>query len=294
MDQFHTDKRKLFNKKLCNAAWHSRYYRVASYLNENPEAVPVFFEDVDSLELFSYVFRMLKPDVRFLARKIASRIIIKVARQISDTGYRSGNIKLKKGFNDANEIEIDPTLDNWLLEPESGILENIVSYVRQREKKAFSVMLDSSYSMRGMKVILAAITAASISQHFKRDFAVLSFNHKVSVLKAIDENTGPDGVLEKLFALELKGTTDINSVLKAGLEQLKKFRRKTGLLLTDGAWNRGGDPLNLAARFDKLNVIGFPGSKKDKIQSLACRGKGNCLIVENVKEIAGAIHRCLQ
>jgi hypothetical protein len=293
-DQHYMQKRELLDKTMCDAAWHSRYYRVASYLNANPEAVPVFFEDVDSLELFSHVFGMLESDIQVLARKIASRLIIKIARQIADTGYRSGQLKLKKGFTDGNEIELDRTLENYVGEPESGILENIVSYVRQRQKKAFSVMLDSSYSMRGMKVILAAITAASIAQHFKNDYAVLSFNHTVSVLKAIDESTGPDRVLERLFALELRGTTDIHSVLKAGLEQVNRFERKIGLLLTDGAWNQGGDPLNVAARFDKLSVIGFPPSRSDKIHLLACKGKGNSMIVKDVKGIAGAIHRCLE
>lgn len=292
-DQHYKKKSELLDEAICDAAWHSRYYRVASYLNANPEAVSVFFNDVDSLELFSYVNEMLASDIKILARKIASRLIIKIAKQIADTGYRSGHLKLKKGFTDWNEIELDRALENYIEEPESGILENIASYVRQKEKKAFSVMLDSSYSMRGMKIILAAITGASIAQHFKKDYAVLSFNHKVSVLKAIDESTGPNGVLERLLALKLRGTTDIHGVLKAGLEQVNKFERKIGLLLTDGAWNKGGDPLKVAARFDKLSVIGFPPSRSEKIHSLACKGRGNFLIVKDVKGIARAIHKCL-
>lgn len=293
-DQHYVQKRELVDKTMCDAAWHSHYYRVASYLNANPQAVSVFFEDVDSLELFSRVFGMLKPAVRALAIKIASRLIIRIARQIADTGYRSGHLKLTRGFTDGNEIELDRTIENYVEEPQAGILENIVSYFREREKKAFSVMLDSSYSMRGMKVILAAITAASIAQHFKRDYAILCFSDTVSVLKAIDESTGPDGVLERLFDLELRGATDIHAVLKAGLEQVNSFERKLGLLLTDGAWNRGGDPLNAAARFDKLSVVGFPPSRDDKIQLLACKGKGNFFIVEDVKGIAAAIHKCLE
>lgn len=100
-------------------------------------------------------------------------------------------------------------------------------------------MFYSSYSMRGMKIILAAVTTASIAQHFKQDYVTLSFNDIVTVLKRNDDSTGPDRVLERLFALEMKGATNIRSTIEEGLQQVGKFERKTGLILTDGAWNLG-------------------------------------------------------
>ena len=292
-EEYYQKKNQFLNKTMCDAAWHSHYYRVASYLNSDPGALPVFFENFESLELFIKVFGMLKPDIRALAVKIANRLIINIAKQIADTGYRSGKLKLMQGITDGNEIELDRSLENYMESPEVGILENVVSYVRQPEKIAFLVMLDSSYSMRGMKIILAAVTAASIAQHFKQDYVVLAFNDIVSVLKRIDDSTGPDRVLERLFALEMKGATNIRSALEAGLHEVGKFERKTGLILTDGAWNRGGDPLEVAAKFDKLNVIGFPPAKNEKIRQLACIGKGNCSLVEDISGITKAIHDCL-
>lgn len=244
--------------------------------------------------MFVNIYGMLKEDVRTLGTKIARRLITKIARQIADTGYRSGPLKLTRGFADGNDIELDRSLENYMEEPVTGILENIVSYVRNKEKTAFLLMLDSSYSMRGMKVILAAITAASIAQHFKRDYAVLSFSSGASVLKAINEGASPDVVLERLFALELKGATNIRGALKAGLTQVAGYDRKIGLILTDGAWNQGGDPRQVAARFDKLNVIGFPPSRDEEIRLLAGKGKGNYSFVEDVNGIAAAVHKCLE
>jgi hypothetical protein len=266
---------------------------LASFLNANPEELPHFFEQQDSLEVFANIFGMLKRDVRAIAVKIASRLIIKIAKQIADTGYRSGQLKLVNGFRDGVDIELDRSLEKYTEEPQQGILDNLVSYVRQRERKAFVMMFDHSYSMKGIKIVLAAITAASIVQHFKRDYAILAFSNKISVLKGIDENIGPEEVLEKLFALELYGDTDIRMALDAGLKQLFGFERKTGLLLTDGAWNKGGDPLEAAARFDKLSVIGFPPAKQDKVKYLAAKGQGEFSFVENQTEIAGAILKCL-
>lgn len=236
---------------------------------------------------------MLKSDVRAKAVKIASRLIIKIARQIADTGYRSGRLKLVQGFSVGSEIELDKSLENCTEQPERGIIENIVSFVRQRERNAFVIMLDHSYSMRGIKVVLAAITAASIAQHFKRDYAIMAFSNRVSVLKGVDENLGPERVLEKLFSLELQGDTGVRLVLEAGLKEIREFDRKNGLLLTDGAWNQGGDPLEAAARFDKLSVISFPPAKAEKVRLLAVKGKGDFSFVENETQIAQAIIRCL-
>lgn len=244
--------------------------------------------------MFLKIYGMLEEDVRTLGAKIARRLIIKIASQIADAGYRSGHLKLTQGFTDGNDIELDRSLENYIEDPVMGIFENIVSYVRKREKMAFLLMLDSSYSMRGMKVILAAITAASIAQHFKRDYAVLAFNNSTSVLRSIDDTAGPEEILERLFAVELKGATNIRGVLRMGLEHIAGYERKIGLILTDGAWNQGGDPMGVAARFDKLSVIGFPPSKDEEIRLLARRGKGNFSFVVDADGIAAAVHRCLE
>lgn len=271
----------------------SYFYQVASYLNIHPEELQFFFEKQDSLFVFANILGMLKHDIRTLAVKIASRIIIKIAKQLADTGYRSGRLKLVPGLIDGAEIELDRSFEKYTEQSERGILDNLMSYIRQREKKAFVLMLDHSYSMKGLKIILAAITAASIAQHFKSDYAILAFSNRISFIKTIDEGSGPEEVLKRLFDLELVGDTDVRLGLEAGLRHINKCDRKIGLILTDGAWNRGGDPLEMAARFDKLGVISFPPAEHEKIRRLALKGKGNFSFVEDEAGIARAILKCL-
>ena len=268
------------------------YWRMASYFNRHPEKLDMFFEQPGSLEAFARMLGRLQGDVAAQAIKIASRLIIKVARQIADSGYRSGKLELVRGCVDGAEIELDQSLERYMEGPERGILENLVSYVRHRERQAFVMMLDFSYSMQS-KVILSAITAAAIAQHFKRDYAVLAFSNGVSVLREVDERAGPEKVLERLFAVQSHGDTNIRLALEAGLKYVNKFERKTGLLLTDGDWNRGGDPFQAAVRYDKLSVIGFPPAENEKIRQLAFQGKGSFSLVRDEREIAGAILRCL-
>ena len=268
------------------------YWQMAHHYNNYPEELELFFEQPGCLQAFARMIDRLQDDVAVQAIKIASRLIIAIAKRIADAGYRAGKLKLIPGFRDGAEIELDYSLEKHTETPERGILENLVSYIRHIEKKAVVLMLDYSYSMQS-NIILAAITAAAIAQHFKKDYAVLAFNSGVCILKEVDEPVGPEKILARLFALQSCGDTNIRSVLEAGLQHVSKFERKAGILLTDGDWNKGGDPFQAAVQFDKLSVIGFPFADYEKIRQLALKGNGNFSIVKDETEIAGAIMRCL-
>jgi MoxR-like ATPase len=268
------------------------YWHMAHHYNRNPDQLDLFFEQPGCLQAFARMFGRLKDDVADRALEIATQLIIAIARQIADVGYRAGKLKLIPGFNDSADIELDHTLERHLQSPERGILENLVSYIRHIEKKAIVMMLDYSYSMQS-NVILSAITAAAVAQHYKKEYAVLAFNSGVCLLKEVNEPAGPATVLKRLFALKSCGETNIRSVLEAGLHHVSKFERKAGLLLTDGEWNKGGDPFQAAARFDKLSVIGFAFADHETIRRLAVQGHGNFSIVKDETEITGAIMQCL-
>ncbi|MFZ0612982.1 MAG: vWA domain-containing protein [Desulfobacterales bacterium] len=265
---------------------------MAYHYNAHPEELETFFEQPGCLQAFSRVIGRLQDDVALRAIKIASRMIIAIARQIADTGYRPGQLTLTAGHPQGADIELDHSLEKYAQAPDTGIMENLVSYVRRIEKKAFVMMLDYSYSMQG-KVILAAITAAAIAQHFKKNYAILAFSSAVGILKAVDEPAGPEKVLHRLFALKSYGDTNIRMVLEAGLAHIASAEKKVGLLLTDGDWNSGGSPFAAATGFDKLNVIGFPLANVDKIRQLSLHGKGTFSIVADETQIVGAILRCL-
>lgn len=268
------------------------YWRLAHYFNDHPEALEQFFQRPGSLKAFSRMTGRLTDDVAAQAVRIASRLIMKIARQIADTGYRSGKLKLVRGFTEGADIELDNSLECYAQAPERGMLDSLVTYARHKEKSAFVMMLDHSYSMQS-NIILAAITAAAIAQHFKNDYAVLAFGTDVCVLREVDESSGPETVLGRLFALQPHGETNIRMALEAGLGYVNKFERKSGLILTDGDWNRGGNPFQAAVRFDKLSVIAFPPASHEKIQKLALQGNGNFSFVKEESEIAEAIIRCL-
>jgi hypothetical protein len=268
------------------------YWQMAQHYNQHPDQLEAFFEQPGCLNAFARMVDRLQDDVADQAIGIASHLIVAIARQIADAGYRASSLKLVPGYHDNAEIELDHSLEKFAESPERGILENLVSYIRHIEKKAIVLMLDYSYSMQS-NVILAAIIAAAIAQHFKKNYAILAFNSGVCMLKEIDESAGPEKVLRRLFALKSCGDTNIRGVLEAGLRHVSKFERKAGLLLTDGDWNKGGDPFQAAVQFDKLSVIGFPFADYANIRQLALKGNGSFSIVKDETDIAGAIMQCL-
>ncbi|MBS4025916.1 MAG: VWA domain-containing protein [Clostridia bacterium] len=252
-----------------------------------------FIKDEGGLKLLSDFLYQLKPEAKKLAIKYASKLIIKMAGQIADTGYRRGVLTTCTGMIEDGELDVELTIGNILENPTASILDNLVFQIRQQEKRSFVMMLDHSFSMKGFKIVLAAITTAAIALHFKRNYAVLAFSSKGKVIKATDQEVSPELILEKIFALELMGDTNIRDVLSQGLKQMNDHSRKIGLLLTDGHWNQGGNPLEVAGRYDKLSVICFPPAKPESIKALARQGKGKFFFVSDEMEIPKAIIHCL-
>jgi len=109
---------------------------MAYYYNTHPEELELFFEQPGCLQAFSRMINRLQDDVAIRAIRVASRLIIAIAKQIADTGYRSSKLTLIKGHTDGAEIELDQSLEKYAEAPERGILDNLVSYVRRIEKKS--------------------------------------------------------------------------------------------------------------------------------------------------------------
>jgi hypothetical protein len=86
--------------------------------------------------------------------------------------------------------------------------------------------------------------------------------------------------------------------LEKGLKELNKVRditkNKFGILISDGNYNRGDDPLEIAKTYPKLHVIGMPADNDadrgiDTCRDLAKAGNGKFYAVEDYKEIPRAL-----
>ncbi len=109
------------------------------------------------------------------------------------------------------------------------------------------------------------------------------------------------GLKAKITGFNATGMTPIAASLTKAGEELKKAKGGSAIVLvTDGAESCHGDPAGVAAKLAAefgmkfgINVIGFGIESKEKAElaSIAEKGRGKLLTVENASELASALQK---
>jgi hypothetical protein len=283
---------------------------VSRFLNQHPEIAGRILASPDVLEMYSYIKDKLDEELKEAAKRYASRLIIKIATKIASLGVKSGNLEAVADYLASDEIEIDKTLERIVDRPTESIEDNLVVLARKPERKGCVVILDHSSSMQGIKVSIAALTAATIALHFKENYGVVAFSTRAFLLKQMSQYVAPTVVAEEVLSLDARGYTNIREALEVALGEVRSYDHKIGILLTDGDWTYGGDPLQMARLFDRLHVIGLedPNAYRNfyasdgrfhdtrygsRIEMLAKEGRGMFAYVRTIDEVPLALTRCL-
>lgn len=282
---------------------------VSRYLNAHRHLARDIVESPLILDLYSYVKDDLDEELRDLALKYAGRLIMKMARQIANLGIKAGPLHAVNDITAGDEVEIDGTLARMIDNPTGGLEENIMIMTRKPEETACMVFLDHSSSMRGIKVSMAALAAATIALHFREHYGVVVFNTKAHLLKPIHAYMPPLKVAEEVLSLSAVGYTNIRDALLIGINQMQAYPKKLGILLTDGDWTHGGSPLESCRLFTQLHVIGLEDPERyimdyefripamyrewTQVDKLAREGKGTYCFAKNIDELPGALAKCL-
>ncbi|MHB9149753.1 MAG: vWA domain-containing protein [Thermoleophilia bacterium] len=268
-------------------------FEMAEAINLDPHLQQDFLNDEEFIKYFAKLNHLLRSQLRDKAFELAKALILKIAAQLVGTGVRKGTLHLRRGaFTD--EIDLDATLENLVTNPLDDLEDNLATWDRRREEIGFVMMFDHSYSMRGPKIVLAALCAAAIAVYFKTNYGVIAFSTEVETVKDVRDSVHYEVLLDRIFDLPIEGLTNTSGALAAGLRQLNAYDKMFGLLLTDGGWTTGEDPLTAAAKFDRLNVIAFPPANPEKVRLIAEAGHGTFQFVDDEEAITGAIIRALQ
>ena len=221
------------------------------------------------------------------------------ALKISGQGLRGSKIHLSPFEYQSFEFDVEETLEN-VIGKDIISNEDIVTIMRERRKKNGVLILDTSGSMYGDKIINAALAAAVLAYHMKKDrYSVVAFNNVATILKHIDEKSDVLKMIDAILETEPSGYTNLSDALHKGLTELRKIKdsRKWAILITDGCYNKGEDPLSLAAKYPKLHIIQIPSEQKwcsRVCRSLATKGKGKLVSVKEYKEIPMALIKLLK
>ncbi|MHA1238872.1 MAG: vWA domain-containing protein [Candidatus Odinarchaeia archaeon] len=231
----------------------------------------IFYGTNTAPELYFSLKGALSHERKAIFKRLARSSILKASLKIAGRGLRGETEKHVPYYPGMQEFDLDETIENYV-ERQYMDYETIVGIERQRRKKVGVLIVDTSGSMVENKIINAALSAAVLAYHMRRDkYAIVSFNTLATVIKGINENKHINKIIDEILDTVAAGYTNIYDGLYKGLIELNKVRstRKWGIIITDGLYNRGDPPFKIAAKYPKLHVIGLPA--RDQSGVLVCK-----------------------
>ncbi len=253
-------------------------------------------------EIYFFIRRPISKKYKSIFRRLARQSILKLSLKITSRGIR-GQFKKTVPYYQMGmpEFSIDETIQhNPLKIYEKNLNYNdIYGIERKRQKRKVVLILDTSGSMYGRLLLNAALTTSVLAYNMeKEDYAIVLFNSTVMIMKKINQKKPIVSIIDDILDSEAAGFTNISIGLEKGLKELNKTKEnrknRFAILITDGNYNRGDDPIILAKAFPKLHVIGMPAENDadqgiETCQEIAKAGRGKFYAVNDYKEIPRAL-----
>ncbi len=239
----------------------------------------------EALALLADLTGATDPLLRELARRLAGRLVVDVARQ--GTPRRRGVGKLRLGPLDetGGDLDLDASLDALAVAGATGRapdLDEVRIRAWARPGTALCLLVDRSGSMGGERLATAAVAAAAVAWRAPEDYSVLAFGRDVVGVKSQGVFRPAELVVQDLLTLRGFGTTDLATALRAAGEQLARSRaeRRVAVLLSDCRATVPGEVVAAARALDEL-VIVAPAGDAEEAEALARDAGGR------VEEIGG-------
>jgi len=230
------------------------------------------------------------PGMREYAERLAVRSVLERAAALVGP-LRGATHTLVEPMREPHqgELELDETLEN-LLGKEFPERQDWQVEHREERRTQIVLMLDTSLSMAGANMALAAVAAAVLALKMRpEDLSVVVFENTAEAVSHLEDADPPEHVVKEMLRQPCRGYTDIEGGLLMGLRELQRGRnpRKYGLLITDGVYTRGGDPTQVAARFQHLFVLLTEDYKMNEMlcRQMASVGKGQLYRVRSLREL---------
>jgi Mg-chelatase subunit ChlD len=187
------------------------------------------------------------------------------------------------------DLDEESTLEN-ILGKEYPEREDWITARREIRRKQVVLMMDTSLSMSGKNLALAAVAAAVLALSVRsEDLAVVAFESTAKALTHLGERDRAAHVVEEILSQSARGFTNIEDGLAVGRAELARGDnpRKVGLLITDGVYTAGGDPTAEAALFPQLFVLLTEDYVMDEelCARMARLGKGTVVHVKGYEDL---------
>jgi Mg-chelatase subunit ChlD len=279
---------------------HKRFEDVSSQVGMLDQAAfdEAMAEDPDeTLEMLADLTGATDQRLRELARRLAGRLVVDLARSGRARQRGVGRMRTEKFCDDGSDLDIDASLEPLQMARAGGAavaLNDLKVRAWTRPTTAICLVVDRSGSMGGDRLAAAAVAAAAVAWRAPDDYSVLAFSNNVIIIKPQGESRGSEAVVDDLLTLRGHGTTDLTLALKAAQTQLMRSnaKRRLAVLLSDCRPTAGGDPVALARVVDELFVVA-PAGDSDEGQALAAAAGGRFAPLDGPSGIPGVFARLM-
>lgn len=251
----------------------------------------------DTLALLADLTGATDPKLRELARRLAGRLFLDLARRGPASPRGVGRLRTQRYRPDGGDLDVDASLDAIVTARALGeAIDPDDLRVRSWSTPgtAICLLVDRSGSMTGKPLATAAVTAAAVASRSPDDYSVLSFGKDVIAAKSQDVAKSNEHVIDSVLALRGFGTTDIAGALTAAAEQLSRSRagRKIAVLLSDCRATAPGDVIAAARRLDELVIV---APESDDVDARALAEQAGCpvTVVSGPSDAVSALTRVL-
>jgi Mg-chelatase subunit ChlD len=195
--------------------------------------------------------------LRALARQLAGRVLVDVARVGVARARGVGRISVQPARLAVGDVDLDASADAVVAARAAGRpphLDDLAVATWRRPAPALCLLVDRSGSMHGERLAAAAIAAAAVAYRAGDDYSIVAFAEDAVVVEAQQERRPVDDVVSDLLRLRGHGTTDVGLALRVAADQLDRSRagRKVAVLLSDCRVTTGGDAIADATRLARL------------------------------------------
>ncbi len=198
--------------------------------------------------------------LRSLARRLAGRIVVDVARADATRRRGTGRMKTMAMDETGGDLDLDSSIDAIQLASAAGAApstDELSVRAWARPDTALCLLVDRSGSMSGARLAAAAVAAAATAERAPDDYSILAFGEKVMILKGQDQRRPIDDVVEDVFRLRGFGPTDLALGLRIAAAQLaaSNATHRRVILLSDCRPTQGTAPEVEAGALDEIHVI---------------------------------------
>jgi Mg-chelatase subunit ChlD len=255
-------------------ARHQQFEQVSpevGHLDERAFDDAMAADEDEAMALLADLTGATDPVLRDLARRLAGRVVVDVARRGSARRRGIGRLA-RRPLQHEGDLDLDASIEA-IAEARAvgGVPDSADLRVRTWVKPdtALCLVVDRSGSMGGERLATAAVAAATVAWRTPSDYSVLAFAADVLVLKEQLAMKAAEGVADQLFRLRGFGTTDVALALRAAGQQLALSRasRRITVLLSDCRPTMAGDMIEMARSLDEL-VIVAPADDREEADAL--------------------------